>query len=130
MATDLDVYEKANWLTSSYLVAMSSVTPLMGRFNQSFTSRLCLVSATLIGSIGALVVFFSNSFPVFVIGRVIAGIGAGGIFGSTTIIIVQRTSHENRGLFLGLNNAAITAGVSLGAIIAGALEPKIGWVFD
>lgn len=58
----------------------------------------------------------------------IAGVGTAGILVSITISIIQRTPHEKRGLLLGLTNTGMTVGVSLGAVVAGALEPKIGWV--
>jgi len=44
-----------------------------------------------------------------------------------SIIVIQMTSPKRRGLYIGLVNSGMTVGVSLGAVIAGALEPKIGW---
>ena len=58
----------------------------------------------------------------------VTGAGGGGIFIVASIITIQITSPERRGLFIGLVNTGMTAGVSLGAVIAGALEAKIGWV--
>lgn len=84
--------------------------------------------STVLIAAGTLVVATSKTFEMFIIGRVISGAGAGGIFIVASIITIQMTSPERRGLFIGLVNTGMTVGVSLGAVIAGALEPKIGWV--
>jgi predicted MFS family arabinose efflux permease len=107
---------------------MSSLAPLMGRLSQVFSPRLCMFFSTLLISIGTLIIATSASFKVFIVGRVISGAGASGIFIVASIIVIQMTSPDRRGLFIGLVNTGMTAGVSLGAVIAGALEPKIGWV--
>lgn len=127
IASDLDAFDKVSWLTSSYLIAMSSLAPLMGRLSQVFSPRLCMFFSTLLISVGTLIIATSVSFNMFIVGRVISGAGASGIFIVASIIVIQMTSPDRRGLFIGLVNTGMTAGVSLGAVIAGALEPKIGW---
>jgi MFS family permease len=128
IAADLDAFDKVTWLTSSYLIAMSSLAPLMGRLSQVFSPRLCMFISTVIIAAGTLIVATSKTFEMFIVGRVISGAGASGIFIVASIIVIQMTSPERRGLFIGLVNTGMTAGVSLGAVIAGALESKIGWV--
>ncbi|KAH4925767.1 hypothetical protein HBI55_139680 [Parastagonospora nodorum] len=127
IAADLDAFEQATWLTSSYLIAMSSLAPLMGRLSQVFSGRLCMFFSTMLISIGTLVTGFSTSFRMFLVGRALTGAGGGGIFIVASIIVIQMTSPKRRGLYIGLVNTGMTVGVSLGAVIAGALEPKIGW---
>ena len=107
---------------------MSSLAPLMGRLSQVFSPRLCMFFSTVAIAVGTLIVANSNTFEMFIVGRVISGAGACGIFIVASIITIQITSPERRGLFIGLVNTGMTAGVSLGAVIAGALEAKIGWV--
>jgi MFS family permease len=128
IAADLDAYDKVTWLTSSYLIAMSSLAPLMGRLSQVFSSRICLFSSTIIICIGTIITSTSVSFEMFMVGRVVTGSGAAGVLVVASIIVIQMASPKQRGLYLGLVNSGMTVGVSLGAVIAGALEPKIGWV--
>ncbi|KAL6152998.1 hypothetical protein ACJBU6_08165 [Exserohilum turcicum] len=127
IAADLDAFENASWFTSSYLIAMSSLAPLMGRLCQVFSPRLCMFFSTMAISIGSIVTCTSMSFEHFILGRVITGAGGGGIFIVASIMAIQMTSPKRRGLYMGLANTAMTVGVSLGAVIAGALEPRIGW---
>jgi predicted MFS family arabinose efflux permease len=123
----LDAFELATWLTSSYLIAMSSLAPLMGRLSQVFSPRLCMFFSTMLICIGTLITGLSNSFRMFLVGRAFTGAGGGGILIVASIIVIQMTSPQRRGLYIGLVNSGMTVGVSLGAVIAGALEPRIGW---
>lgn len=128
IAADLDAFKKASWFTSSYLIAMSSLAPLMGRLSQVFSPRLCMFSSTIFICIGSVLTATSSSFEMFMLGRAVTGSGAAGVLVVAGIIVIQMTSPKQRGVYLGLVNSGMTVGVSLGAVIAGALEPRIGWV--
>jgi MFS family permease len=128
IAADLDAFENVSWLTSSYLIAMSSLAPLMGRLSQVFSGRLCLFCSTLVICTGTIITSLSSSFALFMVGRVVTGAGAAGVLVVGSIIVIQMASAKRRGLYLGLVNSGMTVGVSLGAVIAGAVEPKFGWV--
>ncbi|KAF2638429.1 MFS multidrug transporter-like protein [Massarina eburnea CBS 473.64] len=127
IAADLDAFEFVTWFTSSYLIAMSSLAPLMGRLSQVFSPRMCMFFSTVIMCLGCIVTALSNSFKMFIVGRALAGAGGSGIFIVAIIIAIQMTSPQKRGLYIGLANCGMTVGISLGAVIAGAVEPKIGW---
>jgi MFS family permease len=128
IAADLDAFEEATWFTSAYLVAMSSMSPLVGRLSQVFSPRGLILYSSVIICIGTVITSMASSLAVFLLGRATTGLGAGGVLITSTIIIIELAPTSKRGLLLGLINAGMTTGVSLGAVLAGALEPKIGWV--
>ena len=78
--------------------------------------------------VGTIITALSMSFEAFMVGRVVTGSGAAGVLVVASIIVIQMADQKNRGLYLGFVNSGMTVGISLGAIIAGALEPRIGWV--
>lgn len=84
--------------------------------------------STMIISMGSVITSTAGTFEHFIIGRIVTGAGGGGIFIVSSIMAIQMTSPKRRGLYIGLANSGMTVGVSLGAVIAGALEPRIGWV--
>jgi len=84
--------------------------------------------STVIVCLGCIITSISPSLAVFLLGRAVTGTGAAGIMIVATIIAVQLAGAKRRGLYIGLINSSLTVGVSLGAVIAGALEPKFGWV--
>ncbi|KAF1974137.1 MFS multidrug transporter-like protein [Bimuria novae-zelandiae CBS 107.79] len=127
IAADLDAFEEATWFNSSYLIAISALAPLMGRLSQLFSPRMCMFSSTTLICLGSLIISLANSLRWFLVGRALTGAGGAGILIVATIIVIQMVSAKRRGVFIGLANTGITVGLSLGAVIAGALEPRIGW---
>ncbi|KAK4211446.1 major facilitator superfamily domain-containing protein [Rhypophila decipiens] len=127
IAADLDAYEYAMWFTSSYMMTMSSISPLMGRLSMIFTPGTMILISSFFFSAGAVVTSQAQSFAVFILGRILVGVGGGGILTLAMILVIQLTSKKRRGLWIGLTNAGFTVSVSMGALIFGALLPVMGW---
>ncbi|KAK3996752.1 a3cd8e07-eb26-4bbc-94d6-23fef38e34f5 [Cladorrhinum sp. PSN332] len=127
IAADLNAYAYAMWFTSSYMISMSSTAPLVGRLSMIFSPGIMLLLASLCFSLGAVVTSIAPTFFVFIFGRVLCGIGSGGVMTLCMILVIQLTSKRRRGLWIGLTNAGFTLGVSFGAVVFGALLPVIGW---
>ncbi|KAI0201890.1 major facilitator superfamily domain-containing protein [Astrocystis sublimbata] len=127
IAADLDAYENAMWFTTSFLVALSSMAPLTGKLATIFSPRSMVLVSSVLFSIGCLVTSQARSFAVFILGRVITGLGGGGTLVLAFILILELTTKRNRGLFIGLTNAGFTTGVSLGAVVFGGLIETVGW---
>lgn len=63
----------------------------------------------------------------FLTGRALTGVGGAAVFPVSLILIIELTSVKRRGLYIGCVNTCYTIGIACGAIIAGALEPRLGW---
>jgi MFS family permease len=105
IAADLDAYESAMWFTSSYMIAMSSVAPLAGRLSMIFSPATMILLSSGCFAVGALITALAPSFAVFILGRVMLGIGSGGIMTLCMILVIHLTSKKRRGLWVGLTNA-------------------------
>jgi MFS family permease len=127
IAGDLDAFDKTSWFTSAYLIAMSALGPLNGKLAAVFTPRLTIFASTVLLAIGTIVSGLSNSFNSFIVGRVLTGVGASGIFTVSIITVLEVTSSKSRGLAIGLLNTGFTIGVAVGATAAGALLGVVGW---
>lgn len=103
------------------------MSPLYGRFSQIFLPKYIVLVASILFTIGALVASQAGSLGVFLVGRALQGIGAAGILTLSIILVIDLTGKKYRGLFIGLANSAVTTGVSLGAVIGGALAWTAGW---
>ncbi|KAK4983660.1 hypothetical protein LTR50_007089 [Elasticomyces elasticus] len=106
---------------------MSSTSPLAGKLSQIFSPRVCIFVSTIILAIGVIFTSLAGSFEAFVLGRVVTGVGAAGIFTVSIIIVLELTGSKRRGVFIGLLNSGYTVGVAAGATVAGALLPHVGW---
>lgn len=127
IAADLDAFEKTSWFTSAYLIAMSALGPLNGKLASVFGPRVCIFASTVVLALGGLWTGWAASFEAFIAGRVIAGVGASGIFTVAIIITLELSGSKRRGLAIGLLNMGYTIGVAVGATAAGAMLPVTGW---
>ncbi|TGO43736.1 hypothetical protein BCON_0971g00010 [Botryotinia convoluta] len=127
IAEDLNSFAEASWFTSTYLIALSSMSPVAARLAQIFSPRSCILTAALLFSIGGVVTSQAPDLKTFLIGRAISGIGGAGIMTISFILVLELTTKKRRGIFIGLANSGFTVGVSLGAVVWGALLPAVGW---
>ncbi|KAI0400482.1 major facilitator superfamily domain-containing protein [Xylaria palmicola] len=127
IAADLDAYEDAMWFTTAFLVAMSSTSPLAGKLASIFSPRAVMLASSVLFALGSLLTALARSFAAFILARVVTGLGGGGTLSLAFILVLELTTKRNRGLFIGLTNAGFTTGISLGAVVFGALIGTIGW---
>ncbi|KAJ9617255.1 hypothetical protein H2200_000976 [Cladophialophora chaetospira] len=127
IAADLEVSNEVSWFTSAYLIAITSITPVAGRLCTIFTPRAYLLVSIIIQTCGLLVTSQAKSLASFLVGRALTGMGSASVTPVAFILVTELTSPRRRGLFFGCVNTGYTAGVACGAIIAGALEPLVGW---
>ena len=128
IADELDAHDQVIWLTTSFLIPMSSFAPVAGRLATIFEPRSLVPPIAFGLTVGTLICALAKSFTVFIVGRVFAGIGAAGVLTLAIITVLELTTSKQRGFFIGLVNAGMTLGVSFGAIVYGALMPVVGWV--
>lgn len=107
---------------------MSSFSPLAARMSQIFSPRNCILFASVLFSIGGAVTAFAPNLEVFLLGRAISGTGGAGIFTISFVLVLELAGSKRRGLLIGLLNTGFTIGVSMGAVVYGALAPVMGWV--
>ncbi|KAI0007918.1 MFS general substrate transporter [Xylariaceae sp. FL0662B] len=127
IAADLDAYENAMWFTTSFLLALSSSAPLTGRLASIFSPRIMVFVASILFSLGCLITSQARAFPIFILGRIVTGIGGGATMVLAFILVLELTTKRQRGLYVGLVNAGFTTGVSLGAVFFGGLISTTGW---
>lgn len=127
IADDLEAYDEAMWFTSVYMIVVASSAPLAGRLATIFPVGAMILVSALFFVAGSVVSAVAASSAVFLVGRVLAGIGGGSILTLSLILVFQLTTPKKRGLYVGVVNTAFTAGVATGAVVFGALFPVMGW---
>ncbi|RAH66347.1 putative MFS multidrug transporter [Aspergillus aculeatinus CBS 121060] len=127
IATEFDAFSVATWFSSVFLIAYSSITPLSGRLCQIFMPRVYVFFTSSLLALGLFVTAAAPNLSVFLVGRAIAGCGAGGQSVTALVLALDLTSKKRRGLFLGLISAAMTTGIASGAVLSGLLTTVYGW---
>ncbi|PHH73039.1 hypothetical protein CDD80_4086 [Ophiocordyceps camponoti-rufipedis] len=110
-------------------MALSSLVPIVGRLAAAGAAmpRSLVLPAATIFCAGALLAASASSAAVFIGGRVLAGAGGGAFLALAFVFVLALVPEPRRGVGLGVVNAAITVGVSLGAVVYGGLLSAVGW---
>ena len=115
------------WIGSSYLLANASATPLWGKFSDIWGRKIMLVLANVVFMVGSLVAALAQSVGMLIGGRIIQGLGGGGLIILVNIAISDLFSMAVRPkyyAFVGLT-WAVASGV--GPIVGGLFTEKVSW---
>ncbi|MFS8637341.1 MAG: MFS transporter, partial [Gemmatimonadota bacterium] len=118
----------AAWTLTVFVLFNLIGTPIMAKLSDARGRRSVYALAVSIFAAGSLLVALSRTFPMLIAGRVVQGLGAGGIFPVATAVIGDVFPVERRGRALGLIGAVFGLAFLLGPIIGGVLL-IFGWPF-
>ena len=89
----------ANWYASAYLLASPAFQPTWGKVYQIFISKKAFTFAMVLFLIGSLVSGVAQNSTSFIMGRAIAGLGAGGVLTGVLTIVVYVVPLHRRAVF-------------------------------
>ncbi|RAH40834.1 MFS multidrug transporter [Aspergillus brunneoviolaceus CBS 621.78] len=116
-----------SWLATSYLISNAAFQPLSGRLTDIFSRRAGLVFSNVFFAAGTLMCGLAKSEGAIIAGRVIAGIGGGGLTAISTIINSDLVPLRKRGIWQGIGNICYGAGSGLGGVFGGWINDTLGW---
>ena len=115
------------WVPTVYLLAATASSPILGAIADLRGRRLALfvcVGAFLAGSIlGAL----ATSLPMLIAGRLIQGIGAGGLTSLPFVVIADRVPMARRATYSAYISTIYAAASIFGPVAGGFLSDYVHW---
>ncbi|KAL8891330.1 MAG: hypothetical protein Q9215_001653 [Flavoplaca cf. flavocitrina] len=115
------------WLASAYYIANSVLQPLAGKLTDIYGRRAGLVLCNVLFCAGNLICGLARSESVIILGRVVAGLGGGGLNAIPLFITNDLVPLRRRGVWQGFNNICFGVGSGLGGVYGGWLNDTIGW---
>ncbi|HTZ02091.1 MAG TPA: MFS transporter [Xanthobacteraceae bacterium] len=111
------------WVITSYLIAATALTPLYGKFADIHGRRAALLIALAIYMTGALISASASSMLMLICGRVVQGLGGGGMITSAQMVLGDMAPPKERAKYYTYFSIAFTT--------AGACGPALGgWICD
>lgn len=95
-----------SWLATAYLIANAACQPLSGRLTDIFGRGNGLVFSNVMFAIGNAICGFSQGEGTMIFGRVVAGVGGGGLMSISTFLASDLVPLRKRGIVQGLGNIA------------------------
>ena len=101
------------WVGSSYTLASTSLTPVWAKFSDFWGRKKMMILANAFFLAGSLLVGLSASINMLIAGRIVQGIGGGGLMILNTIIIGDLFLIKQRAKHYGLSAISLPSLVEL-----------------
>ncbi|EGX94810.1 MFS multidrug transporter, putative [Cordyceps militaris CM01] len=129
IASDFHSLSLLSWLASAYFIANAACQPISGRLTDIFGRGPGLVLSNLFFAAGNLLCGLARDPATLIAGRVVAGIGGGGLMSISTFLASDLVPLRRRGIVQGLGNLAYGSGAMLGGVFGGLIQDhtRMGW---
>ncbi|KZV87065.1 MFS general substrate transporter [Exidia glandulosa HHB12029] len=130
IAEDLNAVDFV-WVGSAYALASCCALPMTGGLAQAFGRRDVMIGSLIVFAVGATICGAAPNMNALIAGRVVQGLGGGGILSLPTIILSDLVPLKQRGAYNGLLGVCWSTAIATGAVIGGALSGsgKWRWIF-
>ena len=115
------------WLITAYLIANTAVTPLYGKISDIYGRRATLLIAISFYMAGSLVCALAPNMLVLILGRVLHGLGGGGLTSTGMVILGDIAAPRDRGKYYGYFSATYTTAGACGPALGGFLAEYLHW---
>ena len=126
---DLGDIHNLPWLITAYLLASTAVIPLYGKIADIHGRRFTLRIAILTYMAASLVCALAPSMPVLIFGRVLHGLGGGGLTSMGMVVLGDLVAPKERGRYYGYFSATYTTAGGAGPLLGGLISDHLHWSF-
>ena len=124
---DLGGLEHISWVVTSYLLAVTVVTPLYGKLGDLYGRKIVLQAALVIFLIGSALCGLAQGMTELIAFRAIQGLGGGGLMVSAQAAIGDVVPPRERGKWVGLFGAVFGVSSVAGPLIGGFFTSHLSW---
>ncbi|VVB91589.1 Putative multidrug resistance protein MdtD [uncultured archaeon] len=116
-----------SWVPLAYLLAAAIFLVPFGRIADIYGRKKIFKYGITIDIVASILLAFSFSETELILLRIVQGIGAAMIFGTSVAILTSVYPPQERGKALGITVAGVYSGLSLGPVVSGFLTQYFGW---
>jgi MFS family permease len=123
----IDALQRATPIISGFLLGYVAVLPLVGRLADLVDRQRVLLACLGVFVVGSALTALATDLPVLVAGRVVQGVGGGGLVPATLAIVAQLWPADRRGVPLGVVGAVQELGSVLGPVLGALVLVVAQW---
>jgi EmrB/QacA subfamily drug resistance transporter len=124
---DLGNIHDLPWLITAYLLASTAVIPLFGKIADIHGRRFTLQIALLVYMAGSLGCALAPNMAVLIAGRVLHGIGGGGLSTMGMVVLGDLVAPKERGRYYGYFAITYTTAGGAGPLLGGLIADHLHW---
>ncbi|KAF2264421.1 MFS general substrate transporter, partial [Lojkania enalia] len=115
------------WASIAFILGIAVTQPIYASISDVVGRKYVLYASIILFGIGSIIFATASDMNIIVAGRLIKGLGAGGLDVLQTIILCDITTLKERPRWLGVMSTANAVGAVTGPFIGGASAEQIGW---
>ena len=127
VVADLGGAGHQSWVVTSYLLASTIVTAIVGKLGDMFGRKLVFGAAVLFFLVGSVLCGMSGSMTMLVASRALQGIGGGAIMVTATALIGEVIPLRDRGRYQGALGAVFGVTTVVGPLLGGFFTDHLSW---
>ncbi len=124
---DLGGFDRYTWVTTSYLVASTSVLPIVGRLTDIYGRKWFFVVAIGVFLIGSVLAGLSQTMTQLIFFRAIQGLGGGSVMAIAFVSVGDLFPPAERGKSQGYLAAVFALSSILGPTLGGLITDQLSW---
>jgi len=115
------------WIATSMLLAQSVFVVPFGKLADIYGRKKLMIIGTAVYTAGSVMAALAQGIFFLLFSRVVQGLGASMIFGTSVAILTSVFPPEKRGWALGWNVSAVYLGLTAGPFVGGIMTSYLGW---
>ncbi|MFW7414023.1 MDR family MFS transporter [Demequina sp. SO4-18] len=124
---ELDGVDRMLWVTTAYILAATITMPIYGKLGDLYGRKALFIGAILLFMAGSVVGGLAQGMDSLIVGRVIQGLGGGGLFVLAQAIIADVVPARERGRYMGVMGGVFAFATLTGPLLGGWFTESVGW---